>query len=498
MSTANKPDSQSRQNQDEGQSPTAPVRIFISYSQRDEDFRLELGDHLSNLQRQGLVTGWHDRLIMPGQEWAGEIDAALNEAPIILLLVSARFMASDYCYAKEMVRAIERHDAGEAVVIPILLSACDWQNAPFSKLQGLPKNVKPINKWPDRDEAWLDVVRGLRKVIENLQRPKPPGEDRSAGDIGSAGVASSNNQPSPRPVTELELKRIISEPERVMTPSDLASRTHRLHHRCNRGPQSVAFETAFDQHLKSRAHRPLVCLVHGNESECPDLMLDRIQHESLRDLLDASAHDCFWQDPPAPNDSVENFWLALGKRFLNKRFKDKAESQKQILKELDDLGRPLLVRLEWYPEQFSASRTNGLANFVQFWESWPVLPENRLVICALSLVYSESKDARSRLAFWRKSPAEQLKEWVTEYQQGQQPAPSFSLAVLPELEPVKHHEAKGWCDYLAPEHKEQVKDQIIEFFERRQNRAVDMRTLVKELKSLLANTQPSAQFPNRS
>lgn len=142
------------------------IKLFISYAHRDEDFRLELNDHLSNMQRQGLIAAWHDRQIAPGQEWADQIDLALNEARIILLLISARFMASDYCYAKEMTRAIERHDAGEAVVIPIILSACDWQGAPFSRLQALPKDARPIKNWNDRDEAWLDVAQGLRRVIE--------------------------------------------------------------------------------------------------------------------------------------------------------------------------------------------------------------------------------------------------------------------------------------------------------------------------------------------
>ena len=79
-------------------------------------------------------------------------------------------MKSDYCQEKELARAIERHEAGEAVVIPIILSACDWQGAYFGKLQALPKDAKPIKNWNDRDEAWLDVVRGLRRAIEKLSR----------------------------------------------------------------------------------------------------------------------------------------------------------------------------------------------------------------------------------------------------------------------------------------------------------------------------------------
>ena len=473
-----------------------PVKVFISYAHRDEDFRLELETHLSGLRRQKLIDAWNDRKIEPGQEWAGEIDDALNQAQIILLLVSADFLNSDYCHDKEMLRALERHAAKEAVVIPIILRACDWLQTPFSKLQGLPLNVKPIKNWSDRDEAWLDVVRGLRKVIEKLPRPTPPGQDSPSGG-GSAEAAASDIAPVEASAPQPELKRNAGDSEQAPQTSASAG-ARRLHHRCNRGPQSTAFEKAFDRHLKSRARSPLVCLVPGNEAECPDLMLDRIQHESLRELLETPVIECAWKEPPAPTEAVEKFWLALGKCFLKKRFDTEAESRERILKELENLSSPLLVRLQWYAEGFGASRTNGLANFMKFWESWPPLPENRLVVCAVSLVYSETKDLRSRMTFWRKSPAEQLKEWVTEYETGRQPAPSFSLAVLPELEPVKHHEAKGWCDFLAPDHREQVKDHLIEFFDKRQNRAVEMRTLVRELKTLLANLNPPTQFSDRS
>lgn len=556
----------------------SPIKLFISYAHRDEEFRLELDDHLSNLQRQQIILGWHDRQIMPGQEWADQIYNELNDAQIILLLISARFMASDYCYAKEMVRAIERHDAAEAVVIPIILSACDWQGAPFGKLQALPKDAKPIKNWNDRDEAWLDVVRGLRREIDRLSRPESTVENSSISDSPPAVAVPPGNQQTNRPVAELDFKSkqrlidallgcaclqtpqsldrvvlelpdnirsrikrsqnprhdvlsimntclefqdglesfmeivegfegkllrwqeelLIGEIERGLNSIDPPSHLNRLYLRCNRGPQCNSFETAFDLHRESMARRPMVCLVHGDESECHDMILDRIQSEILPGLLEVSVNNCVWSNPPSPKDSADKFWLALGRRFLDRRFNTLAESQEQILKELDRLNRPLLVRLQWYSEQFEPARTNGLANFMQFWESWPPLPENRMVICALSLVYSDTKDALSRLAFWQKSSAGRLKEWVKEYEKGKQPAPGFSLSVLPELAPVEHHEAKRWCDYLDPERREHVKDQIIGFFKGRDNRPIDMRTLVKELRKFLAETTPSALSHNRS
>ena len=145
-----------------------PIKLFFSYSHKDEDLRDELAKHLSILKRQGVLEAWHDRNIDAGAEWANKIDEHMNEAQIILLLISSDFMASDYCYDIEMKRAMERHDAKEAVVIPVILRSCVWQGAPFGKLQGLPKDMKPVDAWPNRDQAFTDIAQGIRKVVEKL------------------------------------------------------------------------------------------------------------------------------------------------------------------------------------------------------------------------------------------------------------------------------------------------------------------------------------------
>lgn len=145
------------------------IKIFFSYCHRDEDLMKELVKHLSILKRQGIIRDWHDRQIIAGQEWASQIDEHLNSAQIILLLVSSDFLASDYCWGIEMRRAMERHAAGEACVIPVILRSVDWQGAPFGKLQSLPKDARPITSWANRDEAFLDVAQGIRKAVEQMQ-----------------------------------------------------------------------------------------------------------------------------------------------------------------------------------------------------------------------------------------------------------------------------------------------------------------------------------------
>jgi hypothetical protein len=150
-----------------------PLDIFFSYSHKDEIFRDELEVHLSMLKRQGLINPWHDRKITPGEEWKGHIDAHINDANIILLLVTANFLASDYCFDIEMKRALERHEVGEACVLPIILAPVEgWKYSPFSKLHVLPKDGKPITRWDDRDEAFVNVAEGIRKTVEKLSEIK--------------------------------------------------------------------------------------------------------------------------------------------------------------------------------------------------------------------------------------------------------------------------------------------------------------------------------------
>lgn len=147
------------------------LELFYSYSHKDEELRNELERHLQLLQRNGLIQGWHDRRISPGAEWADDIDLHIRSAQIVLLLISADFLASDYCYGEEMRIALERHEQQRAVVIPIILRPVDWAGAPFAKLQALPRDGKAITLWRNRDEAFSLVAREIREVVIALGRP---------------------------------------------------------------------------------------------------------------------------------------------------------------------------------------------------------------------------------------------------------------------------------------------------------------------------------------
>lgn len=193
-----------------------PVDLFYSYAHEDESLRNELAGHLKIMERRGVIRQWHDRCLTPGQKWDKEINAQLATADLVLLLVSADFISSDYIWSYELDVAMKRHERGEASVVPVLLRAVDITDAPFASLQGLPTDLKPVTSWANRDEAWTDVAKGIRRTVEQIQAqwshfpssPPPavapaavPGGDWGKGYVRPETVSPRSDKPmvSPSP-----------------------------------------------------------------------------------------------------------------------------------------------------------------------------------------------------------------------------------------------------------------------------------------------------------
>ncbi len=145
------------------------VKVFISYSHKDEDLRDRLDTHLSNLRWDGVISSWYDRQLTAGTEWDEKIKAELEAADIILLLISPDFIASKYCRDVEIPLSLQRHEAKQAFVVPIILRPFDWFTAPFAKLQAFPKDAKPVTTWPNQDEAFLSIAQGIRTAVQLLR-----------------------------------------------------------------------------------------------------------------------------------------------------------------------------------------------------------------------------------------------------------------------------------------------------------------------------------------
>lgn len=142
------------------------MKAFISYSHKDAAALERLHVHLAMLKRDGLIETWFDREILAGEEIDAEIENQLESCELFLLLISPDFLASDYCYDKEMTRAFERHDAGEAQIVPLIIEPCEWTSSRLRKLKAIPRDGKAVSEWTNENNAYLDIVTELRRLLE--------------------------------------------------------------------------------------------------------------------------------------------------------------------------------------------------------------------------------------------------------------------------------------------------------------------------------------------
>ena len=181
----------------------APLKIFLSYAHEDEIHRETLGKHLRELAREGLVDIWHDRMITGGREWAGVIDAALKSADIVLLLISADFLDSDYCNDKELTEALRMHDGGTARVVPVILRSSDWEHSKFARLNALPPDGRPIVEAEHPDQRFTAVAKGLRDIVAEIHAERAPASTEQ-----SAPPGETQGQPLPRKPRRIKVDKI--------------------------------------------------------------------------------------------------------------------------------------------------------------------------------------------------------------------------------------------------------------------------------------------------
>lgn len=204
-----------------------PVDLFYSYAHEDEGLRDELAGHLKIMERRKVIRTWHDRRILPGQKWDTEIDTQLEAADLVLLLISADFISSDYIWGYELEVALKRHRDGKASVVPVMLRSVDITDAPFAALQGLPTDLRPVTSWPNRDEAWTDVAKGIRRAVEKIQAgsihifPSTRIENSSVMDIRKSASAGITGSPT-NPITKSHsqgISDLVSDPivDRIIT-----------------------------------------------------------------------------------------------------------------------------------------------------------------------------------------------------------------------------------------------------------------------------------------
>jgi hypothetical protein len=435
-----------------------PLSVFCSYSHKDKSLRDEVEDSLAPIKTAGLIKDiWTDRRITAGERWADVIDEQINDAGLILLLVSRAFLASSYCMGKEVERALERADAGEARVISIILRECDWRKASFAKLQVLPDEGKPIHPWYQRDKRLLQVTEGIRKTVESIR-------------------AAPGLQPA-RP----------DGPRRTKLPEEIP---YALPYLCDRGPQEDPLETAMETHRKEKPLRPFVCFAHGSEDEDLSGFRLRLMEHSLPRILglgpDRKLNVHYPLEWPGGysdfNAALRSIPASLGS-VLNC-------ARDQVPAALLAQGSPVMISTEVLSGDWRASGENPAAAFLKFWNDWrPDLPSVASLIILVLINYERVQENGSSSRPKHPQADRDIRAFLGKLRPSDYP--NLSLEVLPELAPIPRVAVESWRQYpqmlrycpKAPQHEDWARE-IRSLFAVRER--IPMQLLVPTLRSLLA------------
>lgn len=231
------------------------IEVFYAYAPEDEIWVQQLEKHLSILQRQGLISTWHPRLIKAGEDWQHIIDIHFQQASIILLLISPDFLASNYCYGAEMKQALQRESKKGVCVIPILLRPVDWQDTPFAHLRPLPSDATFITEWTNLDRAFVDISTGIRRVIENLSL--------LAASLARTDFPTVWNVPFPRNPFFTGRKKLLDTLHTQLQKGQATALTQAISGLGGVGKTQLAVEYAYQFHQDYQA----VLWVHAESSE---------------------------------------------------------------------------------------------------------------------------------------------------------------------------------------------------------------------------------------
>lgn len=441
-----------------------PVKVFYSYSHRDEDLRNELEKQLTLLRREQVISTWHDRKIEPGTDWQNEISTHLDEADIILLLISADFLFSDYAYEIEAPRAMQRHRAGLARVIPIILRDVDWTAAPFSNLQALPRNALPVTSWPNKDEAFADIARGIRAVVERMC---------STTDSADEEVSASSER-------DVDIPRLLP-------------------YMCDRSEQEAELTAALQQHQSTMPRRPFVCVIHGDEFECHSEFLYRMGYTVIPRVLNLEAkqvsleeYQLPWPSRTVPiNRYAKVFASNLGIALLQ----NSAALPQDVVKYIATHEKPVFLVSHLLTEDFLGVGPELFREFLKFWNTWPDLPPGRTVINCVCVKH-QRLDHMGILNFLQKLKMKRCHAELLDYIK----KPDFTSydalggVVLTELEAIRRTHVEAWSRLKEVRQRYQIEEKDIRALYQQAevvsaDGLISMEPLAEQLRVLITKSQ---------
>ncbi len=394
------------------------IQVFISYSHKDEELRDVLSKHLRILEREGIISSWHDRQITAGDEWKGVIDKRLNSAQIILLLISADFLASDYCYDIEMRRALERHENGEATVIPVILRDCYWKSAPFGKLQGLPEDFKPVTSWTNPDTAFTNITRGIIEVVEKL---------------------TTSRWPRPSRLSQLE-------------GPHLGPLVYRM---CDRTAQEDDFYGFFYKQSRFCPGWPQIYFIRGEERECPESLVERL----VRTVIQDYAHDkwgekrgvvtekmILWPEEGEEVDRQQRLLARIFREFDRDNYDLTASAFTQAFTSVID--SVIVLRHSVRAVRWNQSEKSLLRWYLQFWDDVGKQSPTPHFIIFFNILYPQQEGKNTWRAFFKRSRFDRnhVEAELRELLNNRSQSPACPTLILKELSCIERDHAKDWFD----------------------------------------------------
>ena len=459
------------------------LNVFISYAHEDKELKDELCIHLRTFERTSskrswTIHLWDDRKIIPGTDWDTEIHANLDNAQVILLLISSDFIASDYCYGVEVARAMELHGRGIARVVPIILRETRWEDQEFSKLLVLPDGPVPVtaSAWARphgsnrNDAAFTNIAQGLQKVFDERAAK---GRDRS------------------------RLKSMVPNRERDIPPL--------LPDLCNRMAQETTFDRALRIHRQTdRSRRPFVFFLHGTDLERHDAFLTRVR-ERIPKICALESKELSVEERPLNRPPSEAFGRDHGSAFrsvVGKALLDNSNAtDNDLLEFIAARASPLLLISRFHSTDILRYKLDLLHGILRFWHGWPDIPSGGLVLHGISIKY-EQRDFKGieatrplyfLLYFLRTFRLWRLRSVLKEYGGMEGGYPDFPLVsglALPELPSINRTDAEDWTRLPDVSHVASIEPMAIrELFEnskfRNAWRQIPMEYLHQELHKLL-------------
>jgi TIR domain/inactive STAND len=368
------------------------LKLFISYSHRDKDWCEKLMGHLSGLERASLIERWFDGNIRPGDDWNGSISAELENADIIVLLVSPSYMSSVFC-GLEVERAMERSDAGQAKVVPVLLEFYNLSGCAFEKLQVFPPPDKPIRskEWESPDQALSQVS----KMIEEIARS------------WSGAVKKT----------------------RLMNPNRDELRTL-LHHLCDRRPQKEALVEAFDP-TKRRPGRPFIIVLQGGRLDALEQFLNRLQNSILPRFLGSKPgrwSPVFLPEYRSAKTSPQELFCP---RLADSLGISPWSTPEQIQAVFKTGSTSSIIPLTIAASEWSESTYRFIERYLTLWEEWPDSPEDRLLLPTITVEYDTGESSSPEIQ-------NRLKRLKVDRR------PNLNGVLLPPLPPVPKTDFQRW------------------------------------------------------